>query len=85
MTGLTEIKANLASQQSWSWGLAELGNTSLATPWLFARQPQPFIKENNGGNGKQSMPLVNYGSKNIKLFEDLIRPVYVTIRHSEHS
>ena len=23
---LTEIKANSASQQSWSWGLAELGN-----------------------------------------------------------
>ena len=28
MAGLTEIKANSASQQSWScsWGLAELGN-----------------------------------------------------------
>ena len=24
--GLTEIKANSTSQQSWSWGLAELGN-----------------------------------------------------------
>ena len=30
MAGLTEIKANSASQQSWgwSWGLAELGNYS---------------------------------------------------------
>ena len=27
--GLTEIKANSASQQSWSWGLAELGNVPL--------------------------------------------------------
>ena len=26
--GLTEIKANSASQQSWSWGLAELGNNT---------------------------------------------------------
>ena len=26
IAGLTEIKANSASQQSWSWGLAELGN-----------------------------------------------------------
>ena len=26
LAGLTEIKANSASQQSWSWGLAELGN-----------------------------------------------------------
>ena len=25
VAGLTEIKANSASQQSWSWGLAELG------------------------------------------------------------
>ena len=24
--GLTEIKANSASQESWSWGKAELGN-----------------------------------------------------------
>ena len=24
--GLSEIKANVARQQSWSWGLAELGN-----------------------------------------------------------
>ena len=26
LAGFTEIKANSASQQSWSWGLAELGN-----------------------------------------------------------
>ena len=26
MVGLTEIRANSASQQSWSWVLAELGN-----------------------------------------------------------
>ena len=26
VAGLTEIKANSASQQSWSWGLAELGD-----------------------------------------------------------
>ena len=28
VAGLIEIKANSASQQSWSWGLAELGNFS---------------------------------------------------------
>ena len=29
VAGLIEIKANSASQQSWSWGLAELGNNEL--------------------------------------------------------
>ena len=27
VAGLIEIEANSASQQSWSWGLAELGKT----------------------------------------------------------
>ena len=31
MAGLTEIKANSASQQSWSLGLAELGNLKCFT------------------------------------------------------
>ena len=29
LAGLTEIKANSASQQSWSWGSAELGKNVL--------------------------------------------------------
>ena len=31
MAGLTEIKANSASHQSWSWGLAELGKKNKTT------------------------------------------------------
>ena len=29
VAGLTDIKANSASQQSWSWGLAEFGEKAI--------------------------------------------------------
>ena len=40
MAGLTEIKANSASQQSWSWGLAELGNMKNTETSISIRKSQ---------------------------------------------